>query len=85
MLETRSKTAFDPAEAEHIDRNLYCDSCLTALDETPNSGCVLADLHDPSHAGVIDVEEGKVLDRLDYYISVRTDETSNRLKVLYVV
>ena len=80
-INTESATAMITTEVEPINRRLFCDSCLAMLDETANSGYVLADLHDPSHVEVFDVEDGKELKILGYSISVRADEASNRIIV----
>ena len=78
-INTERATVMLPTEVEPINRSLFCDSCLVMLNETTKSGYVLADLHDPSHAEVFGVEDGKELEILGYSISVRVDEASNRI------
>ena len=80
-INTESVTAMIPTEVEPVTRRLFCDSCFAMLDEMTNSGYVLADLRDPSHVEVFGVEDGKELEILGYSISVRTDESSNRILV----
>ena len=74
--------ATHPASGGDMNLHLFCENCRSLIEATPNSGYVLADLHDLSNIQLYAIEDATITIR-EYVVSITaTDDGYWKIQVV---